>query len=134
MLKLDSIVQEDDTHSKVYHYEGKEGSQFVIDKILKAKKDIYWIGSIETLLSMIGEKHLYKLLTVKRLKQETTTFAITDKRILQYKKFSQMIGNQRHFRFLENSKLLYHSILTQFLICFYIQNLVLSWLFREHLD
>ena len=101
VLKLGTIVQREDTNSKVYNYEGEEGSQFVINKILKAKKDIYWIGSIETLLSMIGEKHLYKLLTVKRLKQETTTFAITDKRILQYKKFSQMIGNQRHFRFLE---------------------------------
>ena len=100
VFQLGSIVQEKDSHSKVYHYESEEGLQFVIDKILEAKKDIYWIGSIETLLSMIGEKNLYKLLTVKRLKQETTTYAITDKRILQYTKFSQMIGSQRHFRFL----------------------------------
>ena len=99
--KLGTIVQGNNNYSKVYHYEGEEGLQFVIDKILKAKKDIYWIGSIETLLSLVGEKHLYQLLTVKRLKQGTTTYAITDKKILQYNKFSQMIREQRHFRFLD---------------------------------
>lgn len=98
--KLGIIAERNDTDSKVYHYEGEEGLHFVIDKILDAKKDIFWIGSIETLLSMIGEKYLYNLLTTKRLKQGTTTYAITDKKILQYNKFSQMIGEQRHFRFL----------------------------------
>lgn len=101
VLKLGNIVQGDDTYSKVYHYEGEEGLHFVLGKILEVKKDIYWIGSIETLLSMIGEKHLYKFFTIRRLKQKTTTYVITDKKILQYNKFSQMIGNQRHFRFLE---------------------------------
>jgi len=99
--KLGNVAERDNVHSKVYHYEEEEGLRFAIDKILEAKKDIYWIGSIETLLSMIGEKHLHRLLTVKRLKQGTTTYAITDRKILQYNKFSQMVGEQRHFRFLD---------------------------------
>ncbi len=101
VLKLSNIAPKDHGYLKVYNYEGEEGLRFVIDKILEAEKNIYWLGSIETLLSMIGEKNLYKLLTVKRLRQQTITYAITDKKILQYSKFSQMIGNQRHFRFLE---------------------------------
>ena len=100
-FKLGNITEKNDTNSKVYNYDGEEGSKFIIDKILEVKKDIYWIGSIETLLSIIGEKNLYRLLTIKRLKQGTTTYAITDKRILQYNKFSQMVGEQRYFRFLD---------------------------------
>jgi sugar-specific transcriptional regulator TrmB len=98
--QLGNIAPKDESYSKVYHYEGEEGLRFVIDKILELKEDIYWIGSIETLLSMMGEKHLYRLLTVKRLKQGTTTYAITDKKIIRYLQFSQILGNQRHFRFL----------------------------------
>lgn len=99
--KLEQIRPDDGLHSHVYVYEGEDGARFAIRKILEKKANIYWLGSFETLLGIMSEQRLYKLLTAPRLKQGTISYAITDRRILKYPRFSNIIGNKRLYRFLE---------------------------------
>jgi len=101
LVELEKVPHSKTSDSKVFHYEGEEGVRFAIDKILSSRKDIYWLGSMETLLSATGETWWYKMFTTKRLQQGTTTYGITDRRILQYPQFSEMKENKRFFRFLE---------------------------------
>jgi len=83
------------------YFEDKAGILYVIDKILKEKKDIFWIGSLSVLLSEIGEDELYKKMTLNRLKQNTTSYAITDRNILSNKKIGEQIGTFRQYAFLK---------------------------------
>src|SRR3989344_2102027 len=71
------------------------------EKILEKKQNVYWLGSFETLLGVLSERNLHRLLTVPRLRQGTISYAMTDKRILKYPQFSNVIGNKRLYRFLE---------------------------------
>lgn len=87
-------------HTKVLHLEGTDGITHVLNKILDTKKDMYWLGSLDTLLSQITEKSLYNMFASKRLKHGTSSYAITNTSIQRYPQFSTQIGNQRHFRFL----------------------------------
>lgn len=86
---------------RVYHYWGREGLDIAAAKILGARRNIYWLGNFEALLSLVGEKKLYRAFTLKRLPQKTVSHAITDRRILKHKQFSELIGNQRQFRFFD---------------------------------
>ncbi len=101
VAELEKLPEEGVSNSRVFHYEGEDGIRFALDKILSLKQDLYWLGSIETLLGTVGERQLHNLFTLKRLAQETTAYAITDRRILKYPQFSQMIGNTRAMRFLD---------------------------------
>ncbi len=101
ITELEKLPEEGSSNSRVYHYEGEDGIRFALDKLLSLKQDVHWIGSIETLLATVGERQLHRLFTVKRLAQGTTAHAITDRRILKYPKFSEMVGNTRVIRFLE---------------------------------
>jgi sugar-specific transcriptional regulator TrmB len=87
--------------TKITFLEGKAGVHNLIKKMLNEKKDLYWYGSIEAAVSLIGEENLYKRLTLERMKQSTTSYAITDEEILKIPKQSEKIGNFRKFRFLE---------------------------------
>lgn len=100
-LPIDEIVRFQNNQTNVYSYEGRAGVKLVIDKILAEKKDIYWLGSIDTILGVIDEQRLYKFFTIKRMSQNTSAFALTDKKILNYAKFSEMLGNFRAFKFID---------------------------------
>ncbi|MBI4079708.1 winged helix-turn-helix transcriptional regulator [Candidatus Kaiserbacteria bacterium] len=99
---IEEIPRVQRASSRVFHYWGDEGLSIAAEKVLSAQRNLRWVGSIETLLSLVGEKRLYKSFTQKRLRQKTVSYAITDKRIFKYKQFSEMIGNRRLFRFFEN--------------------------------
>jgi len=99
--QLERVSRHDVPNSKVYFYQDVSGARFVLNKILAVKQNVRWIGSIETLLSVISERQLHRIFTTKRLQQGTVSYAITDRKILRYDKFSELIGNKRIFRFLE---------------------------------
>ncbi len=103
-LPKDKIIKFQNSQTQVYYYEGKEGARLVMDKILTEKKDIHWLGSIETILSMFKEKQFYKMFTIKRMVQNTSAFALTDKKILNYPRFSEMLGKKfRSIKFLDKN-------------------------------
>ncbi|OGG76806.1 hypothetical protein A3B35_00720 [Candidatus Kaiserbacteria bacterium RIFCSPLOWO2_01_FULL_54_24] len=101
LSKLGSVRPKNGSSSRVYVLEGEEGARFAVQKILEKKQNVYWLGSFETLLGVLSERNLHRLLTVPRLKQGTISYAMTDKRILKYPQFSNVIGNKRLYRFLE---------------------------------
>ncbi len=101
--QLEKITRQASFDTQVNYYSGKEGLRIVMNKIIEEKKDIYWIGSLEIALSAIGEDRFYRLLTLKRMKQTTSSYAITDKRLLLKKRFSERLGDFRHFRFLDKN-------------------------------
>lgn len=101
--QLEKITRQTSSNTQVNYYSGKEGLRIIINKIIEEKKDIYWIGSIKIVLTAIGEDRFYRLLTLKRIKQATSSYAITDKRLLLKKRFSERLGNFRHFRFLDKN-------------------------------
>ncbi len=88
--------------TQVYFYEGKEGAKKLLNEILAEKDNIYWLGSIENVLSVVGEENLYKLFTLKRMTQNTSSYALTDKKILEHKRFSEQLGKFRYFKFLDS--------------------------------
>lgn len=102
-LPIDKIIQLKNNDTQVYYYEGREGVNFLIDEILTKKKDIFWLGSMETILSIINEERFYKFFTIKRMSQKTTSFALTDKSILKYPKFSESLGDFRAIKFLNQN-------------------------------
>lgn len=103
LAEFERIPHNKTSDSKVYYYEGVESVRFAIGKLLASRKDIYWLGSMESMVSVTGEDWWYKTFTTKRLQQGTTTYGITDRRILQYPKFSEMKEGKRFFRFLEEN-------------------------------
>ncbi|MDP9249059.1 MAG: winged helix-turn-helix transcriptional regulator [bacterium] len=103
-LPADKIAKPENAQTQVYYYEGKAGARLVVYKILAQKKDIYWLGSIETILAVIDEKKFYKMFTIKRMSQNTSAFALTDKKILNYPRFSEMLGKKfRSIKFLDKN-------------------------------
>lgn len=99
LLEKETEVKNQET--KIDYYEGQTGVNMAIYSIIEAKTDIHWIGSITTILSAIKDEKLYKRLTLERLKHNTTSYAITDKRILAKKHFSEQVGIFRQFQFFE---------------------------------
>ncbi|HEY4512993.1 MAG TPA: helix-turn-helix domain-containing protein [Candidatus Paceibacterota bacterium] len=103
-LPKDKPVKFQNSQTQVYYYEGKEGARLVMEKILAERKDIHWMGSIETILSVFKEKQFYKMFTIKRMAQNTSAFAITDKKILDYPRFSEMLGGKfRSMKFIDKN-------------------------------
>lgn len=102
LAHIEKATQEKTTDSKVYHYEGREGMRFAIERMLSSGKTIYWFGSMELLIAAAGgQKEWYKVFTARRLQEGTVTLGITDRRILQYPQFSNMKEAKRSYRFLE---------------------------------
>lgn len=103
LSSIGKVPQGKTPESKVYNYEGEEGIRFAIEKLLSSRKVIYWIGSMETFISAVGEERWYKMFTVRRLELGTITQGITDRRILKYPRFSEMKDGKRSFRFLKDN-------------------------------
>lgn len=82
--------------------EGKNGIEYLLSMILSRKEDFYWVGSFQTILSVIKEEALYKLLTWKRLDGKTTSYAISDNTLLKYPRFSNDIESFRKIKVLED--------------------------------
>ncbi len=101
--QLMAMMKKKNATTQVHYYEGIAGVRLMIDKIIETKTNMYWFGSIDMLLSLVGEEELYRRLTLRRLKQATTSYAITDRRIVEKKRFGEKIGNFRQFRFLEKN-------------------------------
>lgn len=80
--------------------DGKNGTITLIEKIIKQQENIYWFGSLESILKVISDEKLYKLMTWRRMDQKTISYAITDRRILENKRFGEKIEGFRQFRFL----------------------------------
>lgn len=100
-LKKILIPKENKTNESIEILEEKSDIKYIISLILKSKEDIYWIGSFESILSVIKEKDLYRLLTWKRLDGKTTAYAISDNTLLKYPTFSKEIGNFRKMKILK---------------------------------
>jgi len=99
--KLMQILKERTETTQVHLYEGKAGIHAVIDALIKENKDNYWFGSVDNFTDIISEEEIYRRLTLPRMKQKTTGFGITDRRVLGKKRTSERLGNFREFRFLE---------------------------------
>ena len=95
---LDKNVNE---KTDVETLEGKSGIMILIEKMLKEKSDTYWFGIIDTMFNVFSEEQLYRLYSVRRMEFNTTSYSITDRSMLKYKKVSERIGKFRDFRFLE---------------------------------
>ena len=99
--ELTAFVQKEssDTHGMLY--EGKEGIQTIVQAILREREDIYWIGSLDIVLETIGEEQFYRIMSIPRMDQETTSFAITHSDFLQQKRFSDLQGKFRQIKILD---------------------------------
>ncbi len=89
------------TETEVEVLEGKMGAITLIEKIIQEKKDIYWLGSLNTMLKVIDEEKFFKLVTWRRMDQKTTAYAITDRSILKNKKLGEKMYEFRQYRFLD---------------------------------
>ena len=81
---------------------GRAGAIYVIDKMIAEKRDNYWIGSLDRLFAVMGQEDVYRRLTIRRLKQTTTAYAITDRGVLNNQRFSERLGKFRKHRYIEN--------------------------------
>ncbi|MFA6097954.1 MAG: helix-turn-helix domain-containing protein [Patescibacteria group bacterium] len=100
---LTQAIKHKTPSTQVTYYEGKAGARAIIDKLIKENKDNYWFGSLDTFFPIMKAEEVYRRLTLKRIKQSTTAYAITDRRILAHKRFSETLGNYRKFRFLKEN-------------------------------
>jgi predicted transcriptional regulator len=98
---LENLQKSPGENTEIEILEGTTGAITLIEKILQAKSDIHWLGSLETMLHIIDEEKFYKLMTWRRMDQSTTAYAITDRSILENKKLGERMGNFRQYRFLE---------------------------------
>ncbi len=98
---LENLQKSPGSETEIEVLEGKSGAITLIENIIQTKENIYWLGSIETMLEVIDEEKFFKLITWRRMDQKTTAYAITDRNILSNKKLGEKIGNFRQYRFLE---------------------------------
>jgi len=99
--RMEKIYQEKQHSTELVFYEGKEGLKIMMNKILLQKSNFFWFGSINYVLSIVGEDYFYKKFTLERMKSNTSAYAITDRQILQNKRFGEQIGNFRFFKFID---------------------------------
>lgn len=102
--KIKEIKQEQNNPTQVSYLEGPEGVRILLDKIIKEKKDIHWIGCGKAIISIVGEGEFYRSMTLRRLKQGTTAFAITDEGVLDSKRVGGFLGKFRRYCFLNGAK------------------------------
>lgn len=100
---LENLQKIKGVETEVEILEGKSGAVIILEKILQQKKDIYWLGSLDTILQIIDEERLYRVFTWRRMDTKTTSYAISDRKILSNKKFGEKIEGFRQFRFLPES-------------------------------
>jgi predicted DNA-binding transcriptional regulator len=81
---------------------GREGFKSLIDKIIAEKANLYWIGSFEKILEVLGDESFFRLMTWRRMSQKTVSYAITDSSILVYKKYTGNIGTFREIKIIDN--------------------------------
>lgn len=98
---LENIQKTPGSETEIEILEGKTGAISLIENIIQAKEDIYWLGSLDTMLKIVDEEKFFKLITWRRMDQKTTAYAITDRSILKNKKLGEKMGNFRQYRFLE---------------------------------
>ncbi len=89
--------------TSVSYLEGTSGVRMLLNRILEEREDIYWLGSMKTLFSVISDTKLYEQFTKKRLEQGTTTYAITDRTITEHPNFYDPKAGFRNYRFLKNT-------------------------------
>ncbi len=100
ILLLENLQKNANEETEIEILEGKNGAIVLLEKILEQKENIYWLGSLDTILQIFEEEKLYKLFTWKRMDTKTVSYAITDRKILNNKKFGEKIEGFRQFRFL----------------------------------
>lgn len=98
--QLEKIIQKPAEKTQINYCENDKRLKIFINSVLKTKKNLHWIGTMDVFLETMKEDEFYRLFTLERLKQGTSSYAITDKEILKKKRFSEEIGNFRYFRFL----------------------------------
>lgn len=100
--ELEHLIIAQKVTTNIQHFQGRQGVKAVLKLILEKKKDVFWMGNLSALLSVISEEELYRLFTLERMKQQTTTYAITSNTIKEKKQFGDLINNFRQFRFVES--------------------------------
>jgi sugar-specific transcriptional regulator TrmB len=86
----------------VHTYEGVEGAKAMINKAIKEKRNIYWMCSNDFIFEIFKEEKFYKLMTLRRMKQNTTAYAITDSTVLKMKKYTEPLGAFRRVKILKD--------------------------------
>lgn len=86
----------------VNYLHGITGLRQLIDKIISENKDIYCIGSNETIFNVINQEEYFKILTLPRMKQNTKLYMLTNKDILKSKRFGESLGSFRNYKFIES--------------------------------
>ncbi len=99
--QLTKLVRERTETTQVHFYEGSVGMRTVADTLLQENKDNYWIGSVDNFTDIISHEEIYRRFTLRRMQQQTTGYAITDRRVLKNKRASETLGNFRKFRILD---------------------------------
>ena len=93
--------QETSPDARIEYYAGLEATKSLSMRLLGMQKDIHWIGDFGRVFNYISKEEFYRTFTLERMKHDTTTYAMTDKKILETPQFSEIIGNFRQFRFFE---------------------------------
>ena len=98
--QLEKLAKAKSSQAKVYYLEGKTGARHVVDEAIASKKNLYWMGSQDLILSIFPKKEFFRIMTLRRIKQGTTAYSLTDKTILKYKRFYEPLGKFRRTKVL----------------------------------
>lgn len=102
--KIIPLIQElsvqSEYKSRTEQLEGKQALRDAMQRVLNAKSDYYWIGSVDFVLKHFEPEEVYKMFTLERMKGRTTAYQITDASIKKYPKFYDPIGSFRYYRIL----------------------------------
>jgi sugar-specific transcriptional regulator TrmB len=93
MFENDELV----SRNGVVRLTGRAGVHDMVDRILKEKSDIYWLGP-SRLFNSLGQeqqRELFQRLSVKRMDTNTTAFAISDQ---EFKESFYFHGGSSNFR------------------------------------
>lgn len=106
LKSLEKIIKDNIKHSSnqegVEIIEGRKGLIQLMKLIIKENKDVYWFGSFEKIIEIVGEKLFFKHMTWKRMGQKTTAYSISDNSLKTNKKFSEIIGDFRKMKTIQN--------------------------------
>ena len=100
-IRLEKSGSQKNRETEVSLYEGSAGAKIVIDKVLKSKEDIYWLGSLDNLRSVMSDEEFYRKMTLERMKGKTTLYVITDDERLKSARRRDNYGNFRKVKLLE---------------------------------
>ena len=98
---LKQIHQKNADDGSIQYFIGLDSAKYVLEKVFESEEDLYWLGSMEFFFNFIPPEKFFRQVTVERMSQGTTSYAITDRRILEYPEFRSALNDFKQFRYLE---------------------------------